>query len=264
MKPHRHRGAAALAATAVLALCAALPAQAAPSAGPEADATRDPASFEVLVNAENPLDPLDYVPAGLTPAAGSQNLMVPEAAIALALLVEGARLDGHALVVESAYRSYERQAQVFRSYAARYGEAYASKISARPGTSEHQLGLAADVGLAGGQCSLHRCFGDTAAGRWVAAHAVDYGFIIRYPEGAEDATGYAYEPWHLRFLGEGAAADFEASGAASYEEYVAARTTPEPAPEPEPEPGADPAPRNSIVPFLPGHTAPWDWRPRWH
>ncbi|MBD4644500.1 D-alanyl-D-alanine carboxypeptidase family protein, partial [Xanthomonas citri pv. citri] len=82
------------------------------------------------------------------------------------------------------------------------GRAEADRVSARPGYSEHQTGLAWDVGdAATPTCDLEACFGDTAAGRWVAAHAAEHGFVIRYPAGAEDETGFAHEPWHLRYVG---------------------------------------------------------------
>ncbi len=72
---------------------------------------------------------------------------------------------------------------------------------ARPGYSEHQTGLAADVSRADGACELKACFSQTAEGQWLATRAWDYGFILRYPEGKEMATGYEYEPWHIRYVG---------------------------------------------------------------
>lgn len=193
-----------------------------PAAAPSVEELRDPASPTAFVNAAHPLDPVDYVPAELETVTGSGDRLVPEAAAATRELVEAAALAGHPLAVESGYRSYARQSELFNSYAARYGEAYASRISATPGTSEHQLGLAVDLGLTSGLCSLQACFGDTEAGQWIAEHADDYGFIIRYPEGSEEVTGYSYEPWHLRYLGEATAADYAASKAGTYEEYVEA------------------------------------------
>ncbi|MET1036495.1 MAG: M15 family metallopeptidase [Arthrobacter sp.] len=200
-----------------LAVAGAAPASATSSS---ADRSGDPASVLVLVNRDHPLEPVDYRPERLTPAGGSANLLVPEAAVALAVLLEDAAAAGHALVVESAYRSHERQAVLYEGYVQRYGEAYAARISAPPGTSEHQLGLAADVGLASGQCSLSRCFGSTPAGVWVAANAARHGFIVRYGEGQEEVTGYQYEPWHLRFVGVEAARDMERAGVATLEEYT--------------------------------------------
>ncbi|RZU62441.1 M15 family metallopeptidase [Zhihengliuella halotolerans] len=228
--PNRRRVRGWLAPAAALFLACALaaapaaqatgPGDAPPAAAPSVDELRDPASTAVLVNASRPLDPVDHVPNHLEPVTGSGHELVPEAAAATRELIEAAASAGHFLAVESGYRSYTRQAELFDQYSARYGEAYASRISAEPGTSEHQLGLAVDLGLTSGLCSLQACFGDTEAGQWIAEHAGEYGFIIRYPEGSEELTGYSYEPWHLRYLGEATTADFAASKAGTYEEYV--------------------------------------------
>lgn len=119
-------------------------------------------------------------------------------------LVVDATAAGHpGLYVRSAYRSYDEQADVYAYWVALLGQEQADLISARPGHSEHQLGLAVDV--AGPSCDGWDCFGDTPEGRWVAANAHRYGFIIRYPEGGTPVTGYAYEPWHLRYVGPRAA-----------------------------------------------------------
>ena len=187
---------------------------------PPAQASSDPAASPlVLVNAAHPLEPLDYEPARLADA-GSGHRMVPEAAAALRRLLAAAADAGHFLRVESAYRSYAQQEVLYAGYTRKYGAAYAARISARPGTSEHQTGWAADVGLASGECSLMECFGDSAAGRWVAAHAAEFGFIVRYPDGMEQVTGYRYEPWHLRFLDTEAAQEMAALGDATLEAYT--------------------------------------------
>jgi len=249
-------GGAALVAAAALALAGTAPAAAATSADQDAVFDfSDPAAATVLVNGKNPLDPLDYVPADLTPAGGSENLMAPEAAVALAVLLEHAAADGHRLMVESAYRSHSRQDALYRRYVARYGEAYASTISAKPGTSEHQLGLAADVGLASGECSLERCFGDTPAGRWIDGNAGEFGFIVRYPDGQEDVTGYKYEPWHLRYIGTTAVAAMAETGAQTFEEFAAAVTV-EGAGE---VPGSGGTPSTIARPEAPS----LDWYPKW-
>ncbi|GER22362.1 hypothetical protein NCCP1664_08590 [Zafaria cholistanensis] len=221
-----YRTRAALALAALLA-AALLPVPAA-VAGPVDDAAGTPAqesslvadpSLVVLVNALHPLEPLDYEPARLADA-GSGHRMVPEAAASLRRLLAAAAGAGHALRIESAYRSYAQQEALYAGYTRRYGAAYAAQISARPGTSEHQTGLAADIGLASGECSLLACFGDTAAGQWVAAHAAEYGFVVRYPEGLEQVTGFRYEPWHLRFLGAGPAQEMAALGDETLEAYT--------------------------------------------
>ncbi|GAA3675832.1 hypothetical protein GCM10023081_12780 [Arthrobacter ginkgonis] len=188
-------------------------------ASPAPASTTLASSTLVLVNGAHPLEPLDFEPARLADA-GSGHRMVPEAAEAMHRLLAAAADAGHFLRVESAYRSYAQQVALYDRYTRQYGAAYAARISARPGTSEHQTGWAADVGLASGECSLLACFGDTEAGRWVAAHAAEFGFIVRYPDGLEQVTGYRYEPWHLRFLGTEAAQEMAALGDATLEDYV--------------------------------------------
>lgn len=120
-------------------------------------------------------------------------------------LVEDAEKENIEIVVTTAFRSYGFQSSLFNSYAAQKGEAEANKTSARPGESEHQTGLAAD--LSTGEINYRNSsdFGDTKAGEWVAENCYKYGFIIRFPNGQEDITGYTYEPWHIRYVGKTAA-----------------------------------------------------------
>lgn len=125
-------------------------------------------------------------------------------------LIAAASNAGYPLKVISAYRSYEYQKNLYNNYVVRDGQAAADTYSARPGFSEHQLGLVADVG--NGSCDLETCFGDTPAGKWIAANAQNYGFIVRYPKGKEAETGYQYEPWHLRYIGVDVAKSVYTSG----------------------------------------------------
>lgn len=164
-------------------------------------------ALTVVVNKKHKL-PDAYVPGSLV-ASGSV-LLRAEAANALAALISTASASGHSLYVLSGYRSFATQKQVYNNYVAQDGQAAADTYSARPGYSEHQTGLAADVG--NGTCNLETCFGDTAAGKWVAANAQLYGFIVRYPQGKEAETGYQYEPWHLRYVGVDTAKAVYASG----------------------------------------------------
>lgn len=119
----------------------------------------------------------------------------PEAYQALLNLQAGARKAGCAMPLMSGYRSFDYQEELYNDYVQTDGAEKADTYSAWPGHSEHQTGLAFDVGWVNLQ------FGDTAAGQWLAAHAHEYGFIIRYPAGKEEITGYQYEPWHIRYLG---------------------------------------------------------------
>ena len=94
-----------------------------------------------------------------------------------------------------------------------FWQAEADTFSARPGTSEHQTGLAMDVGW------IDDSYGDTPSGKWLAANCYKYGFIIRYPKNKESITGYKYEPWHIRYLGTDIAKDVYDSGLC-LEEYL--------------------------------------------
>ena len=116
-------------------------------------------------------------------------------------LVAAARAAGVTIRVGSGYRSYTTQASLFASYVHQHGEAAASRFSSHPGHSEHQSGLAVDFAGADQTCWVDDCFERTAAGKWLAAHAHEYGFILRYPKGKEKITGYQYEPWHFRYVG---------------------------------------------------------------
>ncbi|WP_198038698.1 D-alanyl-D-alanine carboxypeptidase family protein [Planococcus lenghuensis] len=169
----------------------------------------NPEELTVLVNKERSL-PADYVPANLmTPEVymfGTEK-MKQAAGTALEDLFAAATQDGLQLIAVSGYRSYDEQERIFQNYAEQYGIEQANQFSARPGESEHQTGLAMDVSssaLSSGEY-LSTEFAQTAEGQWVQAHASDYGFIIRYPEGKESITGYQYEPWHLRYVGQEAA-----------------------------------------------------------
>ncbi|MBE3563594.1 MAG: D-alanyl-D-alanine carboxypeptidase family protein [Hydrogenibacillus schlegelii] len=189
----------------------------------------DPLSLLVLVNKAHRLPP-DFRPPDLVPVAipfdkpeGDEGrLMRREAARAIEALVRAAEADGIRLIGVSAFRSYGLQKQIFEANVRRKGEAEALKVSAPPGMSEHQTGLAIDVADRSGRCLLEPCFGASAAGRWLRAHAPTFGFIIRYPEGQESVTGYMYEPWHLRYVGVDAARAI-AERYGTLEAYLAAR-----------------------------------------
>lgn len=157
----------------------------------------DPNSLWVIANKKRPL-PDTFVPSNLTSAGNSQQMQAT-AVTALGQLTKAAANEQITLRPLSGYRSFSAQKSVYNSYVASDGQTKADTYSARPGHSEHQTGLAIDVG--NGQCDLEICFGDTAAGKWVAANAHTYGFIIRYQQDKTGITGYQYEPWHLRYVG---------------------------------------------------------------
>lgn len=103
------------------------------------------------------------------------------------------------LMVNSSYREYKKQDQVYNNYRVNHGEAYADKIAARPGFSEHQTGLALDIFEI--KNSQQATFKDTEAYKWLKDNSYKYGFILRYPEGKENITGYNFESWHYRYVG---------------------------------------------------------------
>lgn len=117
------------------------------------------------------------------------------ASTALKQLQQAASTAGHNIPLISGFRSYSRQQTLYNNYVARDGQALADTYSARPGQSEHQTGLAFDVG------KLDDNYGSTPAGIWLKENCHKYGFILRYPKGKESITGYQYEPWHIRYVG---------------------------------------------------------------
>lgn len=133
-----------------------------------------------------------------------------EAADHLLELWEAAREEGVELKVVSAYRSYETQEQLFNDYAAYHGVEVATKFSARPGQSEHQLGTTVDFG--GTEVDFKDSFADTPQGQWLEDHAHEFGFVMSYPPGSEGITGYIYEPWHFRYIGVEMAREWKESG----------------------------------------------------
>ena len=183
------------------------------------------APYMLLVNKTHPL-PEDYVPQGLkdikyyaADRSASSRYMVGDAADNFHLLVEAAAEEGHKIVMTTAYRSYGFQTTLWNNYVAKHGEAKANTFSARPGQSEHQAGLCTDVSSPSVDYQLTTKYGSTPEGQWLAEHAHEYGFIIRYLEGKEDITGYQYEPWHIRYVGKEAAA-YIYQEQITFEEYL--------------------------------------------
>lgn len=159
----------------------------------------NPTSIWVVVNKIRPL-PANYTPTDLVSISGGQ--MRSEAATQLTALIAAAAKDGVSLRGISSYRSYNTQKSLYNAYVAKDGQAQADTYSARPGHSEHQTGLAADLGNTSGSCDLDACFGSTEGGKWVATHSHEYGFVIRYASDKTANTGYQYEPWHIRYVGK--------------------------------------------------------------
>ena len=132
---------------------------------------------------------------------------------ALKLMQADAKALGLDLSLISGYRSYNTQKKLYNKYVKKDGEEVANTYSAKPGRSEHQTGLAFDIG------SVDRSFANTSEAKWIEENAHLYGFIVRYPDNKTDITGYIYEPWHVRYLGEETAKKVWESGL-TLEEYL--------------------------------------------
>ncbi len=168
----------------------------------------NPDSIDVLVNKHFKL-PEEYKPDDLVypdvpfifEEKIEKRMMRKPAAEALKQMFDAAKEDGVYLAGASAYRSHATQKALFDRYVKQDGLEKARTYSALPGTSEHETGLAIDVSGSDGKCAASDCFAGSKEALWMAEHAPEYGFIIRYPEGKESITGYQYEPWHLRYVG---------------------------------------------------------------
>ena len=112
---------------------------------------------------------------------------------------KAAKESGITLIVNSSYRNYESQKQIYDEYEDKKGKEYADKYAARPNYSEHQTGLALDIFTPGSGMTN---FENTEAFKWLSENCYKYGFILRYPKDKEDITGYKYESWHYRYLGK--------------------------------------------------------------
>ena len=180
----------------------------------------------VLVNKSNKL-PNQYQPSDLIypdipfmfNQKSEKRQMRADAGAAIERLFAGAKQQGVNLLGVSAYRSHASQAALFNYYVNQDGYEAARKYSAVPGTSEHETGLAIDVTGGDGKCAAEDCFAGTEEAVWLEDHAADYGFIIRYPKGKDEITGYQYEPWHLRYVGKEIAKEIMDRGI-TLEEYV--------------------------------------------
>lgn len=183
-------------------------------------------SLWVVVNKGRVL-PSSYVPAGLVVpnvslrliSSSSEMHLRSDAAAALEKLFNGASKSGLHLMLSSGYRSYSEQAGLYDSYVSSSGQTAADTFSARSGHSEHQTGLAADIEPASRKCEVDTCFADTPEGKWLAANAFKYGFIIRYPADKTKVTGYEYEPWHVRYVSTSLSGEMHKTGIETLEEF---------------------------------------------
>ena len=176
---------------------------------------RNPGSYLVLVNKQFFL-PKNYAPGDLVVPAvkfekevtSQEKKLRKEAAAALEALFKEAENNGLTLYCESGYRPYDMQKQIYDRIRKEQGREYAAQYVALPGKSEHQTGLAMDViQVSDSKTVKGQDFGSTKEGRWLRENASRFGFILRYPQGKSDITGYHYEPWHIRYVGIKAAED---------------------------------------------------------
>lgn len=153
-----------------------------------------------LVDKENPLC-ADYQPCDLVALkAGSYRVssshkLRSAAAVSLEKMSAAAKQEGLTMTVLSAFRSYFHQSRIYTYYVRTMGRARADRISARPGYSQHQLGVAVDFN------ALDNSFTKTAEGIWLAENASRFGWSLSYPDGYEYVTGYSWESWHYRYVG---------------------------------------------------------------
>lgn len=166
-------------------------------------------SITALVNKTYYL-PQDYSPKDLIvpdvsfsfDGENEKKYLRSEAAKALENLFEAAKKENLNLYAVSGFRSYQRQKTIYEWNLSNRGEEWTNKYSAKPGHSEHQTGLSMDVSCRSINFSLDEAFENTPEGQWLKSNASEYGFIIRYPKDKTSITGYAYEPWHIRYVGE--------------------------------------------------------------
>lgn len=192
----------------------------------------DPARIWVVVNKGRPLDPAAYEPAELgqvplqttTPSGRVR----AEVADAVGRMAEAAVAAGVGRIgANNGYRSYGLQVATYGAHVRDQGQADADAGSARPGHSEHQTGLALDVVACDAGCGGLDGFGATRQSEWVAAHAWEYGFIVRYEQVGTPVTGYAPEPWHLRYVGTELAAAYHEGGFHTLEEFFGLPAAPD-------------------------------------
>lgn len=243
----------------------------------------DPVSKYSLVNKMYPMSSL-YEPEDLVEVnveftfnyKDEKRMLKKEAAQALEYMFKAAKEDGIELLGVSGYRSFSRQESIYNNNLLTKGYEHTNSYSARPGRSEHQTGWSIDISSESAQGDLIEEFIETREGQWVSKNSYKFGFIVRYPKGKEEVTGYSYEPWHVRYVGYdlakylydnnitldeyyGYKADLEAIEAEEWQyyiDYINSLATPTPTPtveptvEPTPSVEATPEPTVSVEPTV--------------
>ncbi|OJV64453.1 MAG: hypothetical protein BGO41_12605 [Clostridiales bacterium 38-18] len=180
----------------------------------------DPNSIEVLCNKfyqlSSSFEPSELVSVkdGYYVQDGKSYLLSQSALSAFIEMSDAAKKEGVSIKIISAYRTYSYQENLYNKYTANNGKAAADRFSARPGHSEHETGFAIDIN------DVAQAFENTEAFQWLSKNSYKYGYILRYPKGKEDTTGYMYEPWHYRYLGADLATKVQESDL-TYDEYYA-------------------------------------------
>lgn len=188
--------------------------------GEPVDVTSDD-SLTRIVNRTHPINP-SYAPSDLVVpdvAMNNTQMVRQEAAGPLKELFQAASDAGYSLYLISGYRSYAEQVSLYHTYVAEFGGEYTNRIDSHPGASEHQIGLAVDLGTTDHACELSSCFGDTGASQWLSENAWKYGWILRYPADKEEITGIMDSPWNYRYVGREEARKIHESGLTMEEFY---------------------------------------------
>jgi D-alanyl-D-alanine carboxypeptidase len=190
----------------------------------------DADSLWVVADKLRPMQPKKYVPSGLrtldVPHTYEPTLRV-DAAKAYLKMFRAAKSEGVNLVVQSAYRSYSTQVSVYNGWVASLGRKAADLQSARPGYSEHQTGLSVDIASATAGCTIQSCFSRTPEGKWLTKNAWRFGWHLRYPNGKTPVTGYKFEPWHWRYVGDELAAELNRTPKITMEEFFGLPAAPD-------------------------------------
>ena len=186
-----------------------------------------------VVNKTRPL-PDGYVPPDLVVPdvkrrlSGTSQMQYSNQAVPnLKEMFSAASTEGVTLVFGSGYRSEALQRQFYEGYVAEDGQESADHLSARPGYSEHQTGLSFDATSVSQQCHLEECFENMPEGKWLRENAYKYGFIIRYPRGKEQITGFGYEPWHMRWIGKELSKEMQRTSVQTLEEFFGLPAAPD-------------------------------------
>lgn len=181
----------------------------------------DPASYWIVVNKHRPLNPLQYEPSDLVeapvPYAYANIVRQAVADAVVRMFADYTAQTGDQLRLQSVFRDYSIQQSIYDGN---------DTLTARPGHSEHQTGLAIDISPLSGECATQICFAQTQAGQWLAANAWQYGFVLRYPDGKTDITGYQFEPWHYRYVGPELATEMHNTGVQTLEEFFGLEAAP--------------------------------------